>query len=117
MKKMTAKDYLKLPYHINIQHIIDKSGDYYFATVLELKGCLSDGATEAEARKNIRESMELWIEVCIDEGREVPKPIKPDNYSGRFVMRMPKTLHAQLATEAAREGVSLNQYALYKLSR
>ncbi|MDR0877804.1 MAG: type II toxin-antitoxin system HicB family antitoxin [Treponema sp.] len=32
------------------------------------------------------------------------------------MVRIPKTLHAHLAIEAQREGVSLNQYALYKLS-
>lgn len=38
-------------------------------------------------------------------------------YSGRLLLRIPKELHKQL-TEAAKEnGVSLNQYALYKLAR
>ena len=32
------------------------------------------------------------------------------------VLRLPKSLHARLAREAEQEGVSLNQYALYRLS-
>jgi len=37
-------------------------------------------------------------------------------YSGKYVIRLPKSLHARLAMEAGKEGVSLNQYTLYKLS-
>lgn len=38
-------------------------------------------------------------------------------YGGRILLRIPKSLHKRLAEEARLEGVSLNQYALYKLSR
>jgi len=40
-----------------------------------------------------------------------------EGYSGRILVRIPKSLHRQLAQDAKREGISLNQYALYKLSR
>src|SRR5204862_67611 len=36
--------------------------------------------------------------------------------SGRFVVRVPKTIHQKLDIEAKREGVSLNQLAVTKLS-
>lgn len=36
--------------------------------------------------------------------------------SGRFVVRLPKSLHAALEREAADEGVSLNQLVVAKLS-
>jgi hypothetical protein len=49
-------------------------------------------------------------------GYDVPEPIQESNYSGMFNVRIPKSLHLRLAVEAEREGVSLNQYALYKLS-
>jgi predicted RNase H-like HicB family nuclease len=116
MNKMEAREYLQLPYTILIKHITDESGDYYFATVLELDGCMSDGATYQEAFENIREAMEGWIETKLANGFPVPLPVKEDKYSGKFVVRLPKTLHARLAIEAEKEGVSLNQYALYKLS-
>lgn len=38
-------------------------------------------------------------------------------FSGRLVLRIPKSLHKLLKEEADVEGVSLNQYMLYKLSR
>lgn len=39
-----------------------------------------------------------------------------DGYSGRLVLRIPRSLHKALKEEAELEGVSLNQYMLYKLS-
>ena len=113
---MEVKDYLLLPYHIVIRHITDESGSYYFATVQEFDGCMSHGETYAEACENIQVAMELWVEAKLEGGFPVPLPIDESQYSGKFVLRIPKTLHARLAMEAEKEGVSLNQYALYLLS-
>ncbi len=38
-------------------------------------------------------------------------------YSGKLMLRIPKELHRQLAEAAKENGVSLNQYALYKLAK
>jgi predicted RNase H-like HicB family nuclease len=113
---MNVQDYMKLPYNIIIRHVNDDSGEYYFATVQELDGCMSDGATLEEAHANVREAMEGWIETKLEAGLSVPTPIDTDSYSGKFVVRLPRTLHRRLAVEAEKEGVSLNQYTLYKLS-
>lgn len=40
-----------------------------------------------------------------------------DGYNRKILVRIPRSLHRQLASDAKREGVSLNQYALYRLSR
>jgi predicted RNase H-like HicB family nuclease len=106
---------MELPYTIILRHIKDKSGEYYFATVLELDGCMSDGKTVEEAYQNIYEAMEGWIETKLEHGFSVPLPFNDTKYSGKFLVRIPKSLHARLAIEADKEGVSLNQYALYKL--
>jgi len=114
---MKAKDYLDLPYNFIIKRITDESGTYFYATVLELDGCQSTGETYIEAYKNILEAMEGWIETKLENGFPVPAPIETEKFSGKFVVRLPKTLHKKLSLEAAKEGVSLNQYALYKLSK
>jgi predicted RNase H-like HicB family nuclease len=118
MKKVAkeVKSYLELPYNIIIRHIVDESGNYYFATILEFDGCMSDGASYQEAFENIQEAMAGWIETKLANGFPVPAPVADEKYSGKFLVRLPKTLHARLALEAEKEGVSLNQYALYKLS-
>ena len=40
-----------------------------------------------------------------------------EDYSGRLVLRIPRSLHRDLKRKAAAEGVSLNQYMLYKLAK
>ena len=115
MKKV--KDYINLPYNYIIQQISDESGFYYYAKVLELDGCQSTGDTFEEAYNNVRDAMEGWIDAKLSGGFEVPLPVGYESFSGKFVVRIPKSLHYKLALEAGQEGVSLNQYALYKLSK
>lgn len=114
---LTVKEYINLPYNYIIKPIHDESGDYYHASVLEFDGCQSTGETFEEAFKNLMEAMEGWIETKFENGFPIPEPVSPEQYSGKFIVRLPKSLHQKLSVEAVREGVSLNQYALYKLSQ
>lgn len=114
MKKV--EDYLKLPYNYIIRPVTDESGSYYYAHVLELDGCQTTGETFEEAYYNLSEAMEGWIKTKLDAGFEIPLPMNYNYCSGKFIVRIPKSLHYKLAVEAKEEGVSLNQYAVYKLS-
>ena len=114
MKKV--EEYVNLPYTYIVQPITDESGNYFYSRVLELDGCQSTGETFEEAYKNIKQAMIGWIETKLENGFEVPMPLKYDNFSGKFMIRIPKSLHYKLTLEAKKEGLSLNQYALYKLS-
>lgn len=114
---MKADDYLKLPYNYIIQQISDESGTYFYAKILELDGCQTTGESFEEAYNNIKEAMRGWIETKLEAGFEIPLPVGYENFSGKFIVRIPKSLHYKLSVEAEREGVSLNQYALYKLSK
>lgn len=40
-----------------------------------------------------------------------------ESFSGRLIVRMPRSLHKKLTETANIEGVSLNQYIIYKLSK
>ena len=106
---MRIEDYLQAPYHFRLQHLDDGDGPYWFATVEELPGCMSDGETEAEAMDNVRDAMAGWIMAAIEEGRAVPAPSAEPEYSGQFRVRLPAELHAALARGADRQGTSLNQ--------
>lgn len=116
-EKKDLKYYMDLPYTVLIQHMDDESGQYYYAKVLELDGCHSHGDTPEEAHRNLQEAMAGYIEVKLEYGDPIPEPVKEADYSGRFVVRLPKSLHQRLAIEADREGISLNQYVIYKLSK
>lgn len=112
-----VKEYLKLPYNFIIQPVEDESGFYFYARILEFDGCQSTGETFEEAYENLKDAMIGWIETKIENGFEVPLPVRYEDFSGKFIVRIPKSLHYRLSVEAEQEGVSLNQYALYKLSR
>ena len=77
---------------------------------------IGTGDTYEEAYKDVKEAMESYIETRIANGIELPLPMDSIDYSGKFVVRLPKTLHKLLSKRAKEEGVSLNQYALYKLA-
>ena len=108
-----VEDYMNLPYNYIVQPITDESGTYFYARVLELDGCQSTGETFEEAYKNLKEAMRGWLEAKLEGGFDVPLPVGYDDFSGKFVVRIPKSLHYRLSVEAEQEGVSLNQYALY----
>lgn len=114
---MEIKDYLELPYTRIMQEMNDESGHYFYGRILELDGCQSTGDTLEELYQNLNEAMEGYIEVKLENNLPIPKPESVDSYSGKFVVRLPKTLHQSLAIEAKKEGVSLNQLAVYKLAR
>ena len=113
---MEIKDYMKLPYTRLVQEINDESGHYFYGRILELDGCQSTGDTLEGLYESLNEAMEGYIETKIENGLSVPIPETVSSYSGKFVVRLPKSLHQRLAIEAEKEGVSLNQLALYKLA-
>jgi antitoxin HicB len=98
--------YMKLPYTIEMHQ---NPEDGWFVRVRELRGCMSHGDTAEEAAAMIREALELWLEVSLQRGLPIPEPRSGDDYSGKFVVRVPRSLHRHLVGAAADEGVSLNQ--------
>ena len=66
--------YLERPYHIRLEHRDDGDGPYWFATVEELPGCMSDGDTEAEALRAVRDAMHGWIATALEARRAIPEP-------------------------------------------
>lgn len=112
-----VNDYFELPYNFIIQPIKDESGSYFYGRILEFDGCQTTGNTFEETYENLKDAMKGWIETKLNAGFEIPLPKGCEDFSGKFIVRIPKSLHYRLAVEAEQEGVSLNQYALYKLSR
>ncbi len=114
---MEVKDYLKLPYTRIVQEMNDESGHYFYGRILELDGCQSTGDTIDELYESLNEAMEGYIEVKLDNNIPIPMPERTEDFSGKFNVRLPKSLHQRLTIEAENEGVSLNQLVLYKLAR
>lgn len=89
----------------------------YFARIVEFPGCMTEGDTRAKALANLDEAMRGWIEVKLDDGEPIPPPIDDDQFSGKFVVRIPKSVHRDLSRRADLEGVSLNQMVSTALAR
>lgn len=99
--------YLSLPYTREL--IPDPEGGW-FVRIKELPGCMSQGDTPEEAIRMIEDAMRGWLEAELRKGSPIPEPRVEEEYSGKFVIRVPKSLHRKLAELAEREGVSLNQW-------
>lgn len=99
-----------------VSPISAEDGGGFLVTFPDLPGCMSDGETEQEAIANARDAFSAWVSARVDAGEEVPSPeyrTEPaSDMSGKFVARVPKTIHAKLAARAREEGVSLNTLVL-----
>ena len=91
----------------------------FIAIAPDLPGASAWGKSETEAIKELHTVIDLWLKAAKRTGNPVPKPSdRADvNYSGKFLMRVPKRLHADLARAAEAQSVSLNQYVLYLLTK
>ncbi len=105
--------YLSLKYPVQL---VEQEQGGYFVFIPDLPGCMSQGETTEEALGAIEEARQLWLEEACASGLDVPEPSEQREFSGRFVVRMPGTLHRRLARAAKQEGVSLNQYVVSMLS-
>ncbi|HSM61476.1 MAG TPA: toxin-antitoxin system HicB family antitoxin [Longimicrobiales bacterium] len=88
----------------------------FVAVCPELGGLSALGATRQEAVVALEEVVEMALEAVAAEGKPLPVPRVRPAYSGQFRVRLPRSLHAWLAEEAAREGVSLNTFVVTRLS-
>ena len=99
------KYYLDLPYTTILRR--DEEGEFV-ARVDELPGCIAHGKNEGEALERLKEVQALWITDSLESGDTVPEP-EETLPSGKWVQRVPRSLHRKLVSFAKREGVSLNQ--------
>lgn len=100
------EEYLRLQYFVELR--FDKEVGRWFVNFPELQGCEADGATREEALLRGDEVKAVWLETALERGRAIPEPESEPAYSGRFMLRIPRTLHERAARLANREGVSLN---------
>lgn len=98
-----------MPYPVTLVRDDGDAGDWV-ATIDALPGCTARGATPDEAIAQASNAMSEWLEAAKREGKDVPEPKTSQSHSGRLLLRMPQTLHAELSRAAEREKVSLNQF-------
>jgi antitoxin HicB len=112
MLKSKLDHYLKLNYPVEM--VVD--GDAFVASFPDLPGCVSYAETVGEAYRNLKSTQKLWIKGQLDSRRPVPEPSHVEDFSGKFVLRIPRGLHQSLDRKARKQGVSLNHYISHVLS-
>ena len=104
MNIMTVEDHkAKIEY--------DPEIDMFRGEILGLNGGADFyGKTPDELRLEFKNSLKVFLEVCKEKGIE---PYK--EYSGKFNLRIPPELHAEISSKASAEGKSLNQWIVETL--
>jgi len=95
-------------YPFEIRPLSQAEGGGYLISYTDFTECISDGETPEEAIHNGKDALLETIAALEEMGLAVPEPGSGGSYSGRFIQRVPKSLHARLALRAKQEGVSMN---------
>ena len=95
-------------YPFEIRPLSPEEGGGYLISYPDFTECISDGETPEEAIRNGQDALRETIAALEELGLPVPDPGSGGSYSGRFIQRIPKSLHARLAMRAKQEGVSMN---------
>ncbi|MCD9189173.1 MAG: type II toxin-antitoxin system HicB family antitoxin [Pyrinomonadaceae bacterium] len=87
----------------------------FVARVAEFPSLAAHGDTQEEALREIKDVVGFVLNDLKESDEPIPEPFGKRSFSGRLVLRMPEYMHRQLALEAMRQGVSLNQLLNLKL--
>ncbi len=91
----------------------DPEIDMFRGEILGLNGGADFyGKTPEELRLEFKKSLKVFLDFCKEKSIE---PYK--KYSGKFNLRIPPELHAEISSRASEEGKSLNQWVLETLDQ
>lgn len=111
----TLDDMLARPYPHTV--IPDLADGGFVIVFPDLPGCMTQVETGEEIAPIADEIRRLWIAAGFDLGHDIPPPSTDGAYRGRFVVRLPRSLHRRLAEAAEREGISLNAWVTTLLAQ
>ncbi|MCL1846715.1 MAG: type II toxin-antitoxin system HicB family antitoxin [Coriobacteriia bacterium] len=101
-------------YPFAVTPFIDDDFEGYRAFLIDIPAVESLGATPEEAVADLVDVKEEWFAYARAKGIHIPNPdiafSQRIDYNGRVTLRMPRSLHQQVAQRAALEGISLNSY-------
>ena len=120
--QQSVAKHLEVRYHVDVKPEHNGDRESWTASVEGLPDCSARGATAEEAVERLQPVMESWLSTTLAEARGTPEPNTDEpsadiakrkqnsSHSGRFLVRMPRELHQQLAQAAERKHVSLNRF-------
>ncbi|MCD8107700.1 MAG: toxin-antitoxin system HicB family antitoxin [Oscillospiraceae bacterium] len=115
MAELTLEEYMKLPYPMVIEE--DEVEGGYTVYYPDLPGCVTCTDEADKIIPMAEDAKRAWFEASLESGYTPVLPDSTKSYSGKFALRMPKSLHRKLAEHAKDDGVSMNQYCVYLLTQ
>lgn len=107
------EDYLSSGY---VFEVIPAEEGGYLVRYPDLPGCFAQVEEDENILEVATDILGSWLTVALEDGDDIPMPRAAHAYSGKFVLRVPRSMHAALATAADREGVSTNSYIVSLLA-
>lgn len=95
-------------YPFEIRPLTNEEGGGFLISFTDFSECISDGETVEEVIQNGLDALQETIAALESMNLPVPEPGSGGSYSGKFIQRVPKSIHARLAMRAKQEGVSMN---------
>ena len=108
-------DYMEISYKMEV--IEDKEEGGFVVSYPNLPGCITCGETIEKAIENAKDAKRAWIEAALNDGINIQIPEKAEENDNEFTLRIPRSLKRSLLEHSQKEGVSVNQYCLYLLSK
>ncbi len=106
--------YLRKPY---ARIIIPEDDGSFRGEIMEFPGCIASGDDAASTLNSLEDAAMGWLLAALENGQPIPRPLDTENdFSGKLVLRIARSLHKKAAWYAEREGVSLNQFIAYSLA-
>ena len=102
----------RIDYPFEIRPLSAEEGGGFLISYPDFSECLSDGEPLEQALTNGKDALKATIAALKAKELPIPAPNSGGVASGKVVARVPKTIHARLATGAKAEGVSLNTLVL-----
>ncbi len=89
----------------------------YLALCIEFPSLSWLDETQEAALRGIRQLVADIVDDLHANKEPIPEPFATRQYSGKFMVRVPPSIHRHLTIAAAEDGVSLNRYINAKLLR
>ncbi len=91
----------------------DAEGKIFTGELIGLRSVITfQGRNPEELETSFRESIELFLDMCKEDGVTSEKP-----YSGRFNIRIPSELHREIVIRADADRKSLNEWVTEALEK
>lgn len=119
--KKTIEYYMSLPYRLEI--IPDTVDGGFGARYPELPGCITCSETMDGVIANAIDAKRAWLTAALEDGITIAEPDTSTDLLGvnpspaQFKLRIPRSLYSSLKDHAETEGISMNQYCMYLLTK